>query len=352
MVSSNRLGAILAAWSASLDRTHWVLATVYKTEGSAYRKAGAWGLFNGDGQRFGLLSGGCLEADIQRQARRVMQSGHALTICYDASDEDDLSFQLGVGCGGVVHILLQPVLGENGLGLADVTAALQARKSGWYHQCVPDVGGDVDAYFEPCCDLPASARAELQLRDGKTWLVSPVRPEPHLLVVGGGPDAQPLVSMAKLLGWCVSLCDPRPANGRPEHFPSVDYVLRQLDQPLLQYLQERPVDAAVLMTHSVAMDAQALGGLQKVDLRYLALLGPPHRRREVLELAGLSDTDLRCPLHGPAGLDIGADLPESIALAILAEAHACLAQRDAIPLTDRRRSDEPLEWPPESPCPK
>ncbi len=345
MTSSNRLSAILAAWETSLDRSHWVLATVYKTQGSAYRKAGAWGLFNGDGQRLGLLSGGCLEADIQRQARRVMQTGRALTICYDASDEDDLSFQLGVGCGGVIHILLQPVLGENGLGLADVSAALQARKSGWYYQQVPDVGGEVNAYFEPGPDLPATAQAQLKTFDGKTWLVSPVRPEPHLLVVGGGQDVRPLVAMAKLLGWCVSLCDSRPANGRPEHFPAVNHLLRQFDEPLLQHLLEKPADAAVLMTHSVAMDAHALSNLQKVDLRYLALLGPPHRRREVLELAGLGEADLRSPVYGPAGLDIGADLPESIALAILAEAHACLMQRDAASLSTVRQMPAQLTWP-------
>ena len=69
-------------------------------------------LFNDLGQQFGLLSGGCLEADIQRHAARVMHSKRSLTVSYDGSDEDDITFQLGIGCGGTVHILLQPILPE------------------------------------------------------------------------------------------------------------------------------------------------------------------------------------------------------------------------------------------------
>lgn len=345
---SNRLSSILSHWVAGAETTEWVLATVYKTEGSAYRKAGAWGLFNGLGQRFGLLSGGCLEADIQQQARRVMQTGTARTICYDASDEDDLSFQLGVGCGGVVHILLQPIRSSDDLQLRAIQQSLAARQCGWFYQLIPDASGKVAARFEPVAALEKNARAGLRDIDGETWLVSPVRPEPHLLVAGAGSDAQPLVSMAKLLGWRVTLVDPRPANARAEHFPDADVILREFGAPLVAYLRESVAEAAMLMTHSVALDAEALATLQSVELDYLALLGPPHRRKEVLDLAGLTDATLRTPVHGPAGLDIGADLPESIALAILAEAHACLMERNAASLTRLAEQAVPAElsWPP------
>ena len=84
----------------------WVLGTVFKTEGSSYRKPGAMTLISAEGAQLGLLSGGCLEADIRLNARKVMSSGLPLTIRYDGDDEDDLSYRLGIGCGGVVYVLL------------------------------------------------------------------------------------------------------------------------------------------------------------------------------------------------------------------------------------------------------
>ena len=83
---SNQLTTLLNAWKQGKDETDWVLGTIYKTEGSAYRKAGAMMLINGNGQQFGLLSGGCLEADIMRRARAVMQTQQGALLVYDAND--------------------------------------------------------------------------------------------------------------------------------------------------------------------------------------------------------------------------------------------------------------------------
>ena len=104
---------VLRAWFDRRDTEEWVFGVVYKTEGPCYRKPGAIMFFNGTGERFGLLSGGCLEADIQQHARRVMQSGEVTALRYDGSDEDDTSFQLGIGCGGCVYIALYPVTQAN-----------------------------------------------------------------------------------------------------------------------------------------------------------------------------------------------------------------------------------------------
>ncbi|MFQ3222347.1 MAG: xanthine dehydrogenase accessory factor, partial [Porticoccaceae bacterium] len=117
----SHLKQLLDTWYPQRDSQLWVLATVYNTEGPSYRKSGAMMLFNDLGQQYGLVSGGCLEADIQLQAARVMRSGQSITLCYDGSDEDDISFQLGIGCGGKVHLLLQPILAElNYLDLSDI----------------------------------------------------------------------------------------------------------------------------------------------------------------------------------------------------------------------------------------
>ena len=131
------LKSMLATWHPLRDEQQWVLATLYKIEGSSYRKLGAMMLISSLGQRLGMLSGGCLEADIQRHAKQVMTSLKPKTITYDATDEDDLTFQLGIGCGGIVHIVLQPVNAANEyLSLDSVFNALKEKVSGYYLQPV------------------------------------------------------------------------------------------------------------------------------------------------------------------------------------------------------------------------
>jgi len=323
---SNQLTALLDAWQKGRNETDWVLGTVYKTVGSAYRKAGAMMLINGFGQQFGLLSGGCLEADIIRNARKVMQTRQTLLLEYDGSDEDDWSFQLGIGCGGKIYIMLQPLGRENDLGLGEMTAALDSRNSGFYHQQI----GNATAYFE-IRDSAGSGRSIIDHRADGAWLVTPVNPPPHLLVVGAGIDARPLVNIGAELGWLITLVDPRPSNARAAYFPGANRIMIQLDENLSQYIHTERVNAAVIMSHNLDIDADGLRSCQGTGLEYVALLGPRHRYQQVLERAGLVEQQLTCPVSAPAGLDIGGQLPESIALSILAECHAVLNRRNSLP---------------------
>lgn len=330
---ANQLSNLLAEWYPNRDNCDWVLGTVYKTEGPCYRKAGAMMLFNSVGQQFGMLSGGCLESDIQRHARKVMQTGTPVTLCYDGSDEDDLSFQLGIGCGGTVYIMLIPVHTDNGYQQLELLReALIRREPGQYLQPIPInpcsrsaqfVAGTVSGHQQ--------AQAWIEQKKGVDYLITPVSPEPHLLVLGGGIDARPVVAMAKQLGWKVSVWDPRPANARKEFFMDADLLLRNPANTLPEFVRQQRVDAAVMMSHSIALDAAALAQLNTVSLKFMALLGPVHRKQQVMERAGLAESDLRQPLSGPAGLDIGGELPESIALSILSECHSVLHKPQVIP---------------------
>jgi len=334
---ANQLIELLQQWHPHRDDTDWVLGTIYKTEGSCYRKAGAMMLFNGLGQQFGLLSGGCLESDIQLHARRAIQHGQAITLCYDASDEDDLSFQLGIGCGGIVHILLQPVSRQNSyLGLDVMLESLQMRRSGYFHQLIPQKGGSVKAHFvrRSHSDPSNSSQPEsAQLisipadKSSSQWLITPVTPAPHLMVIGGGLDALPVVDIAAEMGWETTLWDSRPANARREFFMRANTILESPAEGLSGYARKHSVDAVMLMTHNIKMDALALQQFQKVTLRYLALLGPDTRREKVLRAAKLKKIDLKNTLSGPAGLKIGGELPESIALSVLSECHAYLMNK-------------------------
>nr|WP_067298703.1 XdhC/CoxI family protein [Marinobacterium profundum] len=329
---ANDLSHLLQQWYPQRDSADWVLGTVYQTEGPCYRKPGATMLFNSLGQQFGLLSGGCLESDIHRHARQVMHSHKAMTLCYDGSDEDDLSYQLGIGCGGTVHILLQPIQAQQQyLQLDTLHQALANRTGGYLYQRIPDAAGQTESRFiaTDASSETMTPASRLIMEAEQQWLVTRIRPAPHLLIAGGGLDARPLVAMAHQLGWHTSLWDPRPANGRREHFPTANRIIQTSVDGLADYARTEKVDAAVLMTHNIGLDAAALAALNSTPLHYCALLGPHHRRDQVLQAANLNEAQLATPVAGPAGLDIGAELPESIALAILAECHARLHQRSA-----------------------
>ena len=334
---ANQLFHLLTQWHGSRDVYEWVLGTVYKTEGPCYRKPGAMMWFNGRGQQLGMLSGGCLETDIQRHARQVMLSGKAITLCYDSSEDDDPSFHVASGCGGTVHILLQPISAQTQyLHLDSVFRTLSARSTGLYYQRITDTTGIVDSRFietDVLSQYNAPQRPDLFEEDDAPWLATPIVPEPHLLVVGGGVDARPLTLIAHELGWQVSVWDPRPTHARRENFLPADWILQGSALELFDFAISKSVDAAVLMTHNVQLDGKALQALQQVPLQYIALLGPTHRRLQVLTQAGLRESELTTPLAGPAGLDIGAELPEGIALSILAECHASLKRRSACSLT-------------------
>ena len=320
---SNHIADILESWFPHCESSRWVLGVVYRTHGPCYRKAGAMMLLSDSGIRLGLLSGGCLEADIQLHARKAMQTNRAILLSYDGSDEDDISFQLGIGCGGIVEIALLPLLPDNNfMQLKDAREALALRRKGILTIPITSYADELNAQFRVIENSDVTTLARFyQNANGADYLDIVVQRSPHVLIAGGGIDAIPVVSIAKSLGWEVSVWDSRPANARPEHFSQADQILTGDVSGLKRLVAEHGVTAVILMTHNVTLDAMALASLKSEPLTYLALLGPASRRAEVLEEAGLVETDIKTPISGPAGLQIGGELPESIALSILAECH-------------------------------
>ncbi len=318
---SNHVNHLLAQWLPLKDKHKWVLGFIFKTEGSCYRKAGAMMLFSDAGHQLGILSGGCLESDIVKKAQRVMIDGVSRTAVYDDEDEEDIAFKLGVGCGGVVHLALVPVNKDNNyLSLDEVSQTLSKG-----HVCEWNVA--VDGSEGACTVLEDNAgsarKAVLETVGGKRSLSVLMIPPIHILVVGGGYDATFMTKLASLQGYLVSLWDPRPAQARVEHFPEVNYLI---DDPTTEgvrlHLNEHNIQAAVLMSHHREIDAKALQLLSMQSLIYTAMLGPLHRKQEIMDLAGLSDTNFTQYFASPAGFDIGGELPEHIALSVIAQCHA------------------------------
>jgi xanthine/CO dehydrogenase XdhC/CoxF family maturation factor len=323
--------AILQRLERAPNSTH-ALATLVSVEGSSYRRVGARLLVGADDTSLGSISGGCLESDVIERAKAVLATGRAEVAVYNTTDENDLVWGTGTGCNGVVRILIER-LPPDALWMRKARANLAARKTtrlGVVWQCA-------EAKLLGTHDFAAIAG---QLPGESVVLEDVVAPPVRLLVYGAGDDAQPLVQLARGLGWTVEVIDSRPALATPERFPGAD----QVRTASVAAAAQEPLDAAtvaVILTHRYRDDVGLLRALLPRELPYLGLLGPKIRAEKILaELTadGLPLTaDMRARLHAPVGLDLGGDAPAAVALSILAEIQCQLAGRDARPLRERNR---------------
>jgi xanthine/CO dehydrogenase XdhC/CoxF family maturation factor len=289
-------------------------------------------LINDMGQYFGLLSGGCLESDIMRQARRCWDNNHNRIIEYDMREEEDLAWQLGIGCGGMVRILLQPVHADNHyLKLDEINLYLEQRRTVEYHQQI-DEGlpfNKVMPAEKNSTMVPASVHNNARVE----VFVQQLCPAPLLAVFGAGVDAKPVVSIASELGWQVLLIDSRMGYAKAEFFTKASQIIRLSCDELQGATWLQQIDIALVLTHNIKLDAAALKLLQNSSAKYVGLLGPIHRTDRVLDVANLTRKDLAKPLANPVGLRLGGELPESIALSMLSEAHAVMEQADGLSIS-------------------
>ncbi len=307
-----------------------VLATVVRTEGSSYRLPGARLLLGPNGRHAGGVSGGCLEDDILKRAWWLTANGPIIRK-YDTTPDGELATEgYGLGCNGVIHVLLErvttnspsvlPILGEvNGSRrVATVAHALSTEAAGQRFLIDGDRASDLNL---PTVDL----------------FVETITPPTHLLVFGAGDDAIPLTELAHYLGWRVSVFDGRAHYARAEKFPLADCVqVRAAGLPAPE-IDEWTV--AVTMTHSYSQDREVVAMLAGRGLRYLGVLGPRKRTRQLLADLQLEEGTMDSSLHGPMGLDLGGHGPELVALSVVAEIQSVLNGRRSGSL---RHLDRPI----------
>jgi xanthine dehydrogenase accessory factor len=296
-----------------------VLATVVATAGATYTKAGHRILIADSGDFEGLVSGGCLEGDLATHAGQVTESGQTRVVTYDLRETNDELFGLGIGCDGLLRILLQRLSPADAY---EPFAAIAASMRGDVTvHCALVVGEQGDLPMGTTLISADASSAWSGLAAAKV-LYLPLRPLPRLLVLGAGQDAVPVVALADLLGWRVTVADHRPAYLDLPAFAVADTRVAAPAAELASAVPLSTFAAAIVMSHHLATDHSYLVVLAKSAVPYIGLLGPPGRRDRLLQELGSKGNALAGRLHGPAGLDIGADSPESIALSILAEIHA------------------------------
>ncbi|WP_134090460.1 XdhC family protein [Olivibacter sp. XZL3] len=357
--------------TACVNGQQTALATVVHVEGASYRGPGARMLVNEDGTLTGAISGGCLEGDALRKALMAIVEKRPLLATYDTSDEGDAIFGIGLGCNGIIRVLIEPIDpadSDNAIEL--LKEATRIRKAcliatffslhdkwnplqGTHLLIRPDktrfesgklpVSMEVLQHdFERSFEYGSTRFVNYGTADSTapntslTAIYEYLQPAISLVIAGAGNDIFPLVTMADILGWEVTLIDGRPSHANESRFPSCRIVVSDAGQALDNLtLDDRT--AVVLITHNYNYDKDLLGILLKKDqLPYIGMLGPKKKKESMLtalqEVDCFWDEHALDRLYSPVGLDIGAETSEEIALSVIAEIKTVFARRQGASL--------------------
>lgn len=339
------LRAILELWQKARAAGEDVcLVTLVRVEGSSYRKPGARMLLTQGGRRAGTVSGGCLEAEVEKKAWWLTRDGDTVER-YSTFFDDDAEMPYGLGCGGTVWLLTQR--GDN------ANRALAALERGvrenaavtFLHQLSGERVGTHAAMLgeeylwtdalpseEEILCVTAFRLRENQWHSGTDELFVEYMPPPQrLFCFGAGDDAQPVVRLGTSLGWSVVVADGRANLATQPRFPQAAqvHVLARNGSDLTDF-QFSGDDAVVVMTHSYAQDCRLLPALLHAPVvpGYIGVLGPRSRTIRLLQVSGCPP-DLLARLHAPVGLNLGSHSPAEIALSIVAEIQAAVRGKHA-----------------------
>jgi xanthine dehydrogenase accessory factor len=344
------------------------LATVVLVEGSSYRRPGARMLITEDGQLTGAISGGCLEGDALRKARLVMAQNKPMLVTYDTTDDDDAKFGVGLGCNGIIHILIEPLFNDQQVTPIHLFKQFLSKREPVVLITLFSLN-DRQATQPGTCLLlnkrqhvqgsfPDENIKDALLADAKnvlkngnsvtktyvygnkfTCFIELLHPAVSLIIFGAGNDAIPLVQFAAVLGWHITLIDGRANYAVPERFPLVKKIIVSKPEQALKQTVFDDQTVIILMTHNYNYDMAMLRQLIPLELPYIATLGPKKRLQRMLDELndeGMDITTRRLKsIYGPAGLDIGSENSDEIALSIIAEMQAVLKNRSGASLRDK-----------------
>jgi len=333
------------------------LATVVQVDGSAYRRPGARMLVSEEGELTGAISGGCLEGDALRKAQTVIFQQKSMLVTYDTTDEDDQKFGVGLGCNGIIHVLIEPV--DYQYTMNPIELLIIALKERIFSRLITifsvkyskqeQVGtkvlvrqneffGDKNGIDD---ELWMKIEQEIEISDSNHHIIrkykflddvqvfiESIKPTTRLFLFGAGNDTVPLAKMADLLGMEVVVIDGRKNLATTDRFPSALQIITGSGDEVVRQLATDTISAALLMTHNFEYEALVLEDLLPLALPYVGILGPKKKSEKLidrLEKKGVSVN--QATIYSPMGLDIGAEGSEEIALSILAEVKAVLAKK-------------------------
>jgi xanthine dehydrogenase accessory factor len=332
------------------------IATVVKVKGSSYRSPGARMLITDDGRWVGSISGGCLEGDALRKARQVMQSDRPMTVTYDTREESNQKLGIGLGCNGVIDVLIEPVRQNNEsivslfrdiigssktYALGTITRSMDSNgQKLLIDESLKVVVSVADEHLNAV--LLPELIAALQSRKSQTKtfgsptgqvevFIEIIQPTVNLMIFGGGFDARPVSQLGKSMGWDVTVTDECVAHIAPIFFPDAD-KLSLCDRSFIDRdFQITEYTACILMSHNYDYDRDVLKKLLHTPTPYIGILGPRKRFDKMLQEFSQQNIELSRldfdRIHSPIGLDIGAETPDEIAVSIIAEIQGKFARR-------------------------
>jgi xanthine dehydrogenase accessory factor len=345
------------------DGTPFATATVTAVRGSAPRRPGAAMAVSAEGRVVGSVSGGCVEGAVYEAALESLEHGRARSHTYGISDSD--AFEVGLTCGGVIEILIEPFQEEAARrGLSDLVDAVgrdepvaaavavaggaplgarlvvrQERADGSLGDPELDAAVTSDArglLAKGAAGLHRYGKHGQRRMDEVAVFVEAFRPPARMLVFGAIDYAAATARMGAFLGYRVTVCDARPAFATRERFPDADEVVRAWPHT---YLAETEVDertVVCVLTHDPKFDVPLLVAALRTPAGYIGVMGSrrTHEDRAArLRDEGMSEADL-ARLASPIGLDLGARTPEETAVSIAAEIIKSQWGGTGRPLTD------------------
>lgn len=351
-LETRQVFAQLATLHASGVRA--ALASVVRVQGSAYRHEGAKLVVGEDGSRIGNVSGGCLEADVREVALRVAKTGVAELRTYCGGSDEISAWDLGVGCDGVVEILVEPISSarvferralDEETGYVAATRLRDSNECGEAPRIVVTDGGAFGSLGDDTLDAFVRASAGAWRTDGVSRIeqygdarlsLDVLVPPPRLVIVSAGEDARTLARLSADVGFRVVVVDRRPGLLVRDRFPATVSLLESDAARLNEVLVLDASTFCVLMTHDFADDTAYLRALLRTPAAYLGVLGPRQRTERILSRLRVDGPIDESRIYGPVGLDIGTDGAEQVALAVLAEILAIRSGRHPQSLRERR----------------
>lgn len=317
----------LGNWLKSGERV--ALATVISTWGSAPRRAGSMMAISERGGIAGSVSGGCVEGAVVQAAQDVIKTQHPQRLQFGVADET--AWDVGLACGGKIDIFVQPVqekiiepllsrLKEDKGSI--LNTVIQGSEKALGSQELTDEKGQVLARSNGCVAAgEISTQPRIISGTDTEIFVNPLPASPTLVMIGGVHIAIALAEIAHTLDFRTVIVDPRKAFGTAERFPNVDELIQAWPQPAFEQHPLNSSTAIASLSHDPKIDDPALIAALNSDAFYVGAIGSKNtqeKRRQRLLEAGLSEENL-AKLHAPIGVEIGAETPEEIALAIMAQ---------------------------------
>jgi xanthine dehydrogenase accessory factor len=358
------------------------LVRLIHVDGSAPRELGATMLVGADGSLFGSLSAGCVEGAVVERAQALLADPMSDAIVAEFGTGSDPDFDRGLSCGGSMTLLLQTIRPEDraplctftDATLAGKTAILVTRLAGrrtagtlaivGAGDAQPEIAGSLglahlDAEIAEARsamagpDLPAVSEVDLAgTPAGDRILVHVQRPGPRLVIVGADAFAAALSEVAHVVGWRVTIIDPRAMFTTPERFPHADTIVDWPDRYLaVAGAALGPDDAVCVLTHDDKVDVPAVIGALQTDVGYLGAMGSRATHEDRMRRLRAADVDesALARLRSPIGLDIGARVPHETAISVMAEIVAVRSGRSGAALRTTRGPIRPTSRP-DGPC--